>query len=127
LVWKDGSDLQAPAEGLNVVAESAQIDVVLMLDLGDVGLADAERLGDLLLRQVAARAQLLDSEHVPHGGLVRLDPGRRFRRAYGLRSEFSKLPPVHGRRPSRFKLSRCSSYKRSATGIIRSYHTVHAL
>jgi hypothetical protein len=47
-----GGDFQLAADRLDVSAEGGEVDIVFVLDAGDVRLGDVERLGDLPLGEL---------------------------------------------------------------------------
>src|SRR5439155_3733859 len=57
LIGEDRGDLQAPAEGLDVVPEGREVDVLLVLDPRHIRLRDPERAGNLDLGGVARLAR----------------------------------------------------------------------
>src|SRR3981081_3697784 len=73
LLREDRGDFQATAERRGVPAERGKIEIVLMLDAGDVRLRGRERASELLLGDIPRRAQFGKRQGVEDRALVFLD------------------------------------------------------
>ena len=112
-----GNDLQLASQGGNEPPERADLHVVLRFQPRQARLLDAQGRSQLLLRQ-PHRAANLREQHLGHHFLgPSFGPSERLRAH--ARFEFFEVT-CHQIRPSFRSISRCSSYKRSASGIIRS-------
>jgi pSer/pThr/pTyr-binding forkhead associated (FHA) protein len=116
-----GADLEPPPERLHVRAERREVDVVLVLDPGDVRLRDTEGIGEPDLGHLTGRPELGEGEGVAHRPLRVVDPRAtewiRIDRSRQLLEGSSPGHPIH---PSPASWPWCSAYRSSAAGAISS-------
>jgi len=73
VVVKDGVDLDAATQGAHVVGQRAQVEVLGVLDPGDVGLGHLQHLGKLGLRLADLLPQLGQADRRDDRALARVD------------------------------------------------------